>query len=104
MAKKGYLLEMFLLLVDKEEGAALLNLVIADTMNVSVSAMTLLTEILNKCEKFNVYLESGAGIKVLLTDKETVCALQSLYYIISSSYSLVPRPFLKWVEYNFSHK
>ena len=54
MTKKGYLLEMFLLLVDKEEGAALLNLVIADTMNVSVSAMTLLTEILNKCETFNL--------------------------------------------------
>ena len=54
MAKKGYLLEMFLLLVDKEEEAALLNLVIADTMNVSVSAMTLLTEILNKCETFNL--------------------------------------------------
>ena len=49
---KGYLLEIFHLLVDREEGAALVNLAIADTMNVSVSAMKILTEILNKCEKF----------------------------------------------------
>ena len=52
MTNKGHLLEMFHLLVEREEGAALLNLVIADTMNVSVTAMGILSEILKKCEKF----------------------------------------------------
>ena len=52
--KKGYLLEIFHLLLEKEE-AALVNLIVRDTMNVSVSAMKILTEILKECEKFIVH-------------------------------------------------
>ena len=51
MTSQGCLLEIFQLLVNKE-GAALVNLIIADTMNVSVTAMKLLAEILKKCETF----------------------------------------------------